>query len=213
MAKKNFSAQVTIGGALASSFKSAISQAKSSFGEVGGAIKQLESRNKELNSTIKSQEKLGAAGSALRVSYAQQEIAVIVSQIAALKERDRIMQKGIARRDAGRDMMMGGGLMIGGSLAAAATLGKPIKLAADFETEMSGIAKQVQGARDEAGKLTHVYFEMGEAIKKLSRESPINQVDVANMVTSAARMGVAREDLIDFKGLYGRGHGLATVSA
>lgn len=198
MAKKNFSAQVTIGGALASSFKSAISQAKSSFGEVGSAIKQLESRNKELNSTIKSQEKLGAAGSALRVSYAQQEIAVIGSQIAALKERDRIMQKGLARRDAGRDMMMGGGLMIGGALAAAATLGKPIKLAADFETAMSGIAKQVQGARDDAGNLTSTYFEMGEAIKKLSRESPINQVDVANMVTSAARMGVAKEDLIDF---------------
>ncbi len=195
---KKLSAVIEIGGALSSSFKSMIGGARSQIGGLGSSIGQLTARQKDLNQTIRAQEKLGVAGSALRVSYAQQELVVIGSQIEAIRKRNAALAKGTERREIGSSLMMGGGVMIGGALAAGAALGKPIKLAADFETAMSGIAKQVQGARDEAGKLTHVYFEMGEAIKKLSRESPINQVDVANMVTSAARMGVAKEDLIDF---------------
>ncbi len=195
---KRFSASVTIGGALAGSFKSMIGQTRMQLGTVGNSIGQLASRQRELNRTIADQERLGRAGNALRVQFAQQELDVIGKQITALKERERVLAKGAQMRADGKSAMASGGLMIGAAVAAAATLGRPIKLAADFETAMAGIAKQVQGARDENGKLTPTYYEMGEAIKKMARETPIAANQLAGMVTAAARMGIAKDDLLDF---------------
>lgn len=195
---KKLSASIVLGGTLAGSFKSMIGQSRIQLGSIGSSIGQLTSRQRELNSTIREQEKLGRAGSALRVSLAQQELGTINKQIEALKQREAVLAKGAQQRAAGKSMMASGGLLIGGAVAAAATLGRPIKLAADFETAMAGVAKQVQGARDESGKLTATYYEMGEAIKKMARETPISANELAGMVTAAARMGIAKDDLLSF---------------
>lgn len=74
----------------------------------------------------------------------------------------------------------------------------PIRSAVRFETAMLGIARQVEGARDESGKLTDVYFSMGKQIQQLGREIPYTTTEIANMVTAGARMGVAKDELIDF---------------
>lgn len=195
---KRMSATVVLGAMMSSTFKSVIGQTRSQIGTIGGSIGQLTSRQRELNRTISEQEKLGRAGSALRVQYARQELDVIGKQITALKERESILAKSAEGRANARSTMMQGGLMIGGALAAAATLGKPIRMAADFETAMAGVAKQVQGARDENGKLTATYYEMADAIQQLGRDTPIATTQIAGMVASAARMGVAKENLIDF---------------
>lgn len=74
----------------------------------------------------------------------------------------------------------------------------PIRSAVQFETAMLGIARQVEGARDESGKLTDVYFSMGKQIQQLGREIPYTTTEIAGMVTAGARMGIANDGLIEF---------------
>ncbi|MFM5460618.1 phage tail tape measure protein [Aeromonas veronii] len=84
------------------------------------------------------------------------------------------------------------------TVALGATVASPVVMAASFETAMLGVAKQVDGARDSSGKLTAVYYEMGKQIQQLGREIPLATNEIADMVTAGSRMGVARDQLIDF---------------
>jgi TP901 family phage tail tape measure protein len=166
MSKRNLQATVTIGGALASSFKSMIGGARSQIDGLGSSIGQLTSRQKELNATIRAHEKLGVSGSALRVSYAQQELAVIGSQIEAIKKRNSVLAKGAERRDIGGSMMMSGGLMIGGAVASAITLGKPIKESSELEHKLQLIGNTANMTKSEIGTLKDQIFAVSKASNK-----------------------------------------------
>lgn len=83
------------------------------------------------------------------------------------------------------------GMMAG---AAGAAIGLPVAKAlkdvATFEDAMLGVAKQVEGARDENGKLTATYYEMGQAIKAMSERIPMATTDIAAIVEAGAKMGI-----------------------
>lgn len=92
-----------------------------------------------------------------------------------------------------------------GAIAAGTAMGLPvlgaIKGYADFEDAMKGVAKQVGGARDSAGKLTPVYFRMSKQMKDLAEDLPMQNgaIDFASLTTGGARMGVqGEENLINF---------------
>lgn len=198
MANKRLSATITIGGAIASSLRGALGSVTQGTQKVGAAVKALADRQRELNNVIKQQEGLGAKGSALRVQYANQELAVIGKQIEALKRRqaaERRISDAKAANTARRGELRAG---IFDAVAVGATIGAPIASAVAFESAMLGIAKQVEGARDESGKLTAVYYDMGNAIKQMAREIPMTTTELAEMVTAGARMGVARDQLEAF---------------
>lgn len=69
------------------------------------------------------------------------------------------------------------------------------KEAIEFENHMSGIAKQVAGARDASGNLTDVYKDMESVVRRLAKASPMSANEIADIVTAGARMNVATEDL------------------
>lgn len=190
---KKLSATVVIGGAIASSFKTMIGGTRSSLEQIGSSVRKLEREQKMLGSSIQT---LGRAG--MNVDGLRSRYAALTDQITKARQQQQRLVLGHSRMETGKSMMASGGLMIGSAVAAAVTLGQPIKMAADFETAMAGVAKQVKGARDENGKLTPTYYEMGEAIKKMARETPIAANELAGMVTAAARMGIAKDDLLDF---------------
>ncbi|NTW67180.1 MAG: phage tail tape measure protein [Nitrospirae bacterium] len=83
-------------------------------------------------------------------------------------------------------------------LAGAVGFGLAAKRASDFETAMLGVAKQVDGARDKNGNLTAVYYDMAKQIQLLGRELPMATNEIADMVAAGARMGIARNELIEF---------------
>lgn len=90
-----------------------------------------------------------------------------------------------------------------GATAAGAALGAPVLAAAkgyiDFENAMLGVAKQVDGARDESGQLTALYYQMGDAIKALSERVPMVTTELAALVEGAARMGIqGQQELLGF---------------
>ena len=72
----------------------------------------------------------------------------------------------------------------------AAPLVAATKSAIDFETAMNGVAKQVQGARDDNLQLTPTYYAMQSSVMAMSREMHIMPEVVANTTAAAARMGV-----------------------
>ena len=91
------------------------------------------------------------------------------------------------------------------AIAAGTAIGMPvysaIKEYSSFEDAMKGVAKQVDGARDDSGKLTRVYFDMAKQIQAISEEIPqLNgAIDIAALVEGAARMGVqGQENLLKF---------------
>lgn len=198
MANKNLKATITIGGAISGTLSSAIGSTKSKISEIGSAISDVKRRQAELNQVIREQEKLGQAGSALRVQYAQQELAQLDKQITKLRtvneqlrKNDAAVQANLARRSELRGQMVD-------AVALGATAGTPIVAAAKFETAMLGVSKQLDGARDSAGKLTPKYYEMATAIQQMGRELPIPTNKIAEMTAAGLRMGVAGDQVLEF---------------
>lgn len=90
-----------------------------------------------------------------------------------------------------------------GAAGAGAAMGAPVLGTVtsyiDFEDAMLGVAKQVDGARDDSGKLTSTYYEMGDAIKGLSEHIPMVTTEIAALVEGGARMGIqGKENLLVF---------------
>lgn len=198
MANQRLNATITIGGAVSGSFISAIGTTKGKLLDLGSTIGKLKDRQAELGRTIKQQETLGAAGSALRVQYAQREIAALDKQIGRLRTINEQVRRIDAAKSANlsRRAELRGGMF--DAVALGATAATPIIQAVKFEKAMLGVAKQVDGARDSSGQLTSVYFDMAKQIQMLGRETPLATNEIADMVAAGARMGVAKNELIDF---------------
>ena len=75
---------------------------------------------------------------------------------------------------------------------------KPVQTFASHEDAMLGIARQVPGARNEMGQLTEVYRNAEREIRELSGRIPQTTVEIAEMMTAAARMEVPTTQLKDF---------------
>ena len=92
-----------------------------------------------------------------------------------------------------RDRVAGAGA---GMTAAGVAAGAPIVSAvtdyAGFEDAMKGVAKQVNGLRDDNGNRTARFYEMQQAIKNASEQLPMQfgAVDYAALVEGGARMGI-----------------------
>ncbi len=122
----------------------------------------------------------------------------LARQLATTQQRlDRVTraQAGMAQA---RQKMASAGIQLGIVMAAGATAMMPVEQAAAFETAMLGVAKQVEGARDDGGRLTNVYHDMARQIQVLGREIPLTTNSLAEMVAAGARMGVPREHLMQF---------------
>lgn len=88
------------------------------------------------------------------------------------------------------------------SLAAGATITAPlvgsVRDFMSFEDAMVGVARQVQGLKDDAGNFTSEFEQWKLNIQDLSKELPLTTVQIANMIESAARMDVPKEQLAEF---------------
>ncbi len=96
-----------------------------------------------------------------------------------------------------RDRMAGAGAT---TTAAGMAMGAPVMAAvksyASMEDAMKGVAKQMNGLRDDNGNRTRQYYDMQDAIKAASEQLPMENgaVDFAALVEGGARMGVTNQD-------------------
>lgn len=191
MANQRLNAIITIGGTVTGSLKSALGSTQKGLKQIGQEIRDLQSKQKALGKTIDAP--VGRNVFRLKQEYNQLGDAIE----KARKKQEKLVnaQEGMGR---GKAMMASGatGLGVVGAVASAGIY--PVVQAAQFETAMLGVAKQVEGARDENGKLTQVYRDMAKQVQMLGREIPLATNDIAAMVAEGAKMGVAKEHLIDF---------------
>lgn len=96
-----------------------------------------------------------------------------------------------------RDRIAGAGTT---TTAAGLAMGTPVMAAVksytSMEDAMKGVAKQVNGLRDDNGNRTARFYEMQDAIKAASEQLPMENgaVDFAALVEGGARMNVANPD-------------------
>lgn len=156
--------------------------------EAGMSTNTLATHQRELTTKIE------AANKALK----QQEDALgrvnarLKAQHAARAQYDKGMSL--------RNKMAGAGMELG---IAGAVVGAPVarmvKDYGSFEDAMLGVAKQVEGARDENGRLTSTYYDLADGIKTMSLRIPMATTELAALVEAGARMGVqGRENLLKF---------------
>ncbi|WP_175459853.1 phage tail tape measure protein [Ralstonia sp. 25mfcol4.1] len=164
---------------------------------LGGVKERLQAAGISTQTLRRGQADLREKITSVTAALAKQE-----AQLKAVSERNSRMaaaqaqyQKGMAARNAllnaGASAMAGGGAIL-------APVVKTVKDYVTFEDAMLGIARQVEGARDEGGKLTVVYHDMAREIRQLARELPVPTAQIADMVTAGARMEVPRDALIEY---------------
>jgi TP901 family phage tail tape measure protein len=85
-----------------------------------------------------------------------------------------------------------------GQLGGAVGFGAVVKTAADFETAMLGVARQLPGARDETGKLTKVYSDLQSQIVSLGRVIPLPTNELAALAEQGLRSGIPVKQLGEF---------------
>ncbi|UQI36748.1 phage tail tape measure protein [Citrobacter freundii] len=102
-----------------------------------------------------------------------------------------------SRRLEVRDRIAGAGAT---TTAAGVAMGAPVMAAvksyASMEDAMKGVAKQVNGLRDDNGNRTKQFYDMQDAIKAASEQLPMENgaIDYAALVEGGARMGVTKQD-------------------
>lgn len=193
MSNKRLNATITIGGAITGGLKSALGFTRDKLADIGSTIRKLEREQRMLGSSIQTFGRMGRDVDGLRARYA-----AVTAEIERTRRAQARLASAHSGMAAGRERMASAGVVIGAATAVAATAGYPIVQAAQFEKSMLGVAKQVDGARDSSGKLTAVYYDMARQIQQMGREMPIATNEIAEMVAQGARMGIARDELIQF---------------
>lgn len=125
------------------------------------------------------------------------QLSVQEARLKRVGEQQRKMHAARAdysRRLEVRDRIAGAGAA---TTAAGVGMGAPVMAAvksyASMEDAMKGVAKQVNGLRDDNGNRTARFYEMQDAIKAASEQLPMERgaVDFAALIEGGARMNVA----------------------
>lgn len=183
-------------------------------------LEQAKNRASQLQQTYnglrlsvqRQREALGAAGvDTKKLSQAQRELksqsdearAAIDRQQQALKKlgdrqaKMRAVRERYSRSLEVRDRVAGAGAA---TSAAGLAMGAPVlasvQSSAAIEDAMKGVAKQVNGLRNDSGNRTKQFYDMQAAIKAASEQLPMENgaIDYAALVEGGARMGVTNQN-------------------
>lgn len=164
---------------------------------------QLQGLRSKLYDAGISTKNLGTHERQLReqMSAANASISEQTKRLTALSARQKRMAETRGAYDKGKQFAGNAAVAGGSSLGVAYAASRPIigvvKEYVDFESAMMGVAKQVDGARDNNGKLTATYYEFADAIKAASNEMPIATTEFAALVEAQARAGIqGKENLL-----------------
>ncbi|MCJ7927194.1 MAG: phage tail tape measure protein [Pantoea vagans] len=183
-------------------------------------LEQAKNRASQLQQTYnglrlsvqRQREALGAAGiDTKKLSQAQRELKSQADEARAAIDRQQQSLKRLGERQAKlnalrerhsrslevRDRVAGAGAA---TSAAGLAMGAPVlaavKSSAAMEDAMKGVAKQVNGLRDNDGNRTKQFYDMQAAIKAASEQLPMENgaIDYAALVEGGARMGVTNQN-------------------
>jgi len=162
--------------------RQSVQKQRLALNEAGMDTRKLSSAQRELRQNAdETREALDRQQKSLkRLGEQQARVNAVREQYSrSLEVRDRIAGAGATTSAAG--------LAMGAPVVAA------VKSYASMEDAMKGVAKQVNGLRDDDGNRTARFYEMQDAIKAASEQLPMENgaVDYAALVEGGARMNVA----------------------
>ncbi|MEB5749117.1 phage tail tape measure protein [Leclercia adecarboxylata] len=162
--------------------RQSVQKQRLALNEAGMDTRKLSSAQRELRQNAdETRQALDRQQKSLkRLGEQQARINAVREQYSrSLEVRDRIAGAGATTSAAG--------LAMGAPVVAA------VKSYASMEDAMKGVAKQVNGLRDDNGNRTARFYEMQDAIKAASEQLPMENgaVDYAALVEGGARMNVA----------------------
>lgn len=162
--------------------RQSVQKQRLALNEAGMDTRKLSSAQRELRQNAdETRQALDRQQKSLkRLGEQQARVNAVREQYSrSLEVRDRIAGAGATTSAAG--------LAMGAPVVAA------VKSYASMEDAMKGVAKQVNGLRDDDGNRTARFYEMQDAIKAASEQLPManGAVDYAALVEGGARMNVA----------------------
>ena len=166
----------------------ALKESKAELATVGIAINRLGDHERRLRAEM------------TRTTQVIDKQQAKLAQLAARSTRAQAAQRRLSKAQGLAAGMAGGGATLG---AAGAVLGAPVlasvRAYSSFEDAMTGVARQVQGARDGTGQLTPLYFQLGDAVKAMAERVPMATTEIAALIEAGARMGIqGKENLLAF---------------
>lgn len=168
------------------------------------AANKLKQTRQELNAAGLSSKTLAQRQSELKskMSAANQQINNQSDALSKLNAKQAAYNRYRGKVDNLKDINSKAQIVGAQALAAGATITAPlvgsVRDFMSFEDAMVGVARQVQGLKDDAGNFTSEFEQWKLNIQDLSRELPLTTVQIANMIESAARMDVPKEQLAEF---------------
>lgn len=197
-----------------------LSRGRDESRQLARSIKETEQRIRELNTAQSSLMRRAKSGPmpadqynawARATEMTERQTARLNEQLQQQRSRLDAINKATQRQAAiaqraerigrTRDSFARAGVgMTAAGIAVEAPIVKAVRDYSRFEDAMAGVARQVDGARDDNGKLTAAYYEMGEAIQRLAANKiPLATTEIAALVEAAARMGIqGKENLLAF---------------
>lgn len=168
--------------------KTSATKAKKAFLKKRDALHSLNEEMRKSGTDIKSlvrdQHKLGSSVEALKSKYSK--LGSVISN-----------QQGLAAKKAQYKSRAIG--MIGSLL----TVAVPIKIAVDFESAMINFKSAVR-LDDDKNTNNKMIMEVGQELKKLSREIPLSAVELVEIATSGGRLGLSKDKIIQFTEAVGK---------
>lgn len=165
---------------------------------------KLKQTRQELNAAGLSSKTLAQRQSELKskMSAANQQISNQSAALSKLNAKQAAYNRYRGKVDNLKDINSKAQIVGAQALAAGATITAPlvgsVRDFMSFEDAMIGVARQVQGLKDDAGNFTSEFEQWKLNIQDLSKELPLTTVQIANMIESAARMDVPKEQLAEF---------------
>ena len=165
---------------------------------------KLKQTRQELNAAGLSSKTLAQRQSELKSNMraANQQISNQSAALSKLNAKQAAYNRYRGKVDNLKDINSKAQIVGAQALAAGATITAPlvgsVRDFMSFEDAMVGVARQVQGLKDDAGNFTSEFEQWKLNIQDLSKELPLTTVQIANMIESAARMDVPKEQLAEF---------------
>lgn len=189
MPNKTFQIAFEIAGRMGASFKTA-------FASTSAQMHQLGAQSVALRGNLKTLDASYRAGVISVESYKNAQARLKAQLEQTQSAQSKLMAAQSQQNEASRNAAAVRGKIVDTAVTAA-PLVAATKAAIDFETAMGGVAKQVQGARDDNGNLTPTYYQMQSNVMTLSRDLRMLPSVVADTTAASARMGVQGVDALN----------------
>ncbi len=186
MANKKLNAVITIGGALAGSFRTVIGSTTKELGKIGTEINKVKQNQRQLGEAIRTFGGMGKNVDNLRSKYS-----TLSGELKKLETQQTRLNTVEKQRLTNNERLANIKGQIGSTIAAGASVIVPVKLAIDFESGLADVKKTFSGTDLEFKKI-------GDEALMMSTRLPMATNEILKIMAAGSQSGIAAKELTRF---------------